>query len=74
MLLGYGYRRSYFTLEGLVMLTRLSCVFGFILISAYIIRGFGRSINEEYKAFIDQYNNANVSPSDNKKVDAKSDR
>lgn len=59
IILAYAYRNDYFTLEGLYSLTRLACIFGFVVISTYISRSVGRCRNPDYIEFIQQYTEIN---------------
>ena len=68
MILAFAYYRGYFTAEGILSLSRLAYFIGVCIVGAYIIRGFGRCSNLDYKDFITRFFELN------KNVDAMSER
>ncbi|CAF0819931.1 unnamed protein product [Brachionus calyciflorus] len=59
IILAYAYRNDYFTLQGLYSLTRLACIFGFMVITTFLTRSLGRCRNPDYIEFIQQYTEIN---------------
>ena len=55
MILAFAYYRGYFTAEGILSLSRLAYFIGVCIVGAYIIRGFGRCSNLDYKYFITRF-------------------
>lgn len=69
LILAFAYRNNYLSLDSIHLLTKLTCLFGFVVFSTLVIRGLGRIRNPYYLDFIKQYTEINgKTNSDQKKV------
>jgi hypothetical protein len=61
VILAIAYYRGYFSVEGILSISRLAYFIGVCIGGAYIIRGFGRWSNLDYKEFITRFVEMNKS-------------
>ena len=59
VILAFAYYRGYFSYEGIESISFLAYVFGVVLITTYVARGFGRCSNLDYKNFMDKFSQLN---------------